>query len=191
MGRTGTGDSGVLEEVELAELVAAARAGDPVSLEHLLAKLRPLVMRRCSRFLPHHADAEEAAQDALLSISTHLHDYSGRGSFLGWVTVIASNSARTTYRSMCRRAEDSHAVLPENMDPRTTSVIAGTRLDLMEALSALEKQHPALVESFVLRDLGDLTYIQVAEILDVPLGTVKDRIHQARRFMRDRLVSGL
>jgi RNA polymerase sigma-70 factor (ECF subfamily) len=181
----------VLEEVELAQLVASARAGDPVSLEHLLAKLRPLVMRRCSRFLPHHADAEEAAQDALLSISTHLHDYSGRGSFLGWVTVIASNSARTTYRSMCRRAEDSHAVLPENMDPRTTSVIAGTRLDLMEALSALEKQHPALVESFVLRDLGDLTYIQVAEILDVPLGTVKDRIHQARRFMRDRLVSGL
>jgi RNA polymerase sigma-70 factor (ECF subfamily) len=61
----------------------------------------------------------------------------------------------------------------------------------MEALSALEKQHPALVESFVLRDLGDLTYVQVAEILDVPLGTVKDRIHQARRFMRGLLVSGL
>jgi DNA-directed RNA polymerase specialized sigma24 family protein len=103
VGRTGTGDNGVLEEVELAQLVASARAGDPVSLEHLLAKLRPLVMRRCSRFLPYHADAEEAAQDALLSISTHLHEYSGRGSFLGWVTVIASNSARSTYRSMCRR----------------------------------------------------------------------------------------
>ena len=77
------------------------------------------------------------------------------------------------------------------MDPRSTSVIAGTRLDLMEALTALEQQHPTLVESFVLRDLGDLTYVQVADELDVPLGTVKDRIHQARRFMRERLAGGL
>ena len=180
----------MLEEGELARLVASAQAGDRESLERLLVTLRPVVMRRCSRFLPHHADAEEAAQDALLSISTHLHEYGGRGSFLGWVTVIASNAARSTYRSMRRRAEDSHAILPEHLDPRTTSVIAGTRLDLMEAVGALERRHPALVESFVLRDLGDLTYVQVAEILDAPLGTVKDRIHQARRFMRDRLGGG-
>ncbi|MEE4541294.1 sigma-70 family RNA polymerase sigma factor [Streptomyces sp. V4-01] len=178
------------EEDGLARLVASAQAGDRAAMECLLTKLRPLVMRRCSRFLPHHADAEEAAQDALLSVSTHLHEYDGRGAFLGWVTVIASNAARSTYRSMRRRAEDSHAVLPESVDARTTSVIAGTRLDLMEALGALEQRHPALVESFVLRDLGDLTYGQVAEALDVPLGTVKDRIHQARRFMRDRLGGG-
>jgi RNA polymerase sigma factor (sigma-70 family) len=169
----------VLDEDELTHLVASAQAGDRASLERLLVRLRPTVMRRCSRFLPHHADAEEAAQDALLSISTHLHEYTGRGSFLGWVTVIASNAARSTYRSMRRRAEDSHAVVPDGVDPRTTSVIAGTRLDLMEALAALEERHPALAESFVLRDLGDLTYLQVAEITDAPLGTVKDRIHQA------------
>lgn len=172
---------------ELAELVASAQAGDPASLDRLLARLQPTVMRRCSRLLPHHADAEEAAQDALLSISTHLQDYSGRGSFLGWVTVIASNAARSTYRSMRRRAETSHAVVPEDVDPRTTSVIAGTRLDLMESLAALEERNPALAESLVLRDLGDLTYDQVAEITDAPLGTVKARIHQARRFMRDHL----
>ncbi|MFJ9906173.1 RNA polymerase sigma factor [Streptomyces sp. NPDC101152] len=180
----------MIDEDELMQLVAAAQAGDRAALERLLVRLRPTVMRRCSRFLPHHADAEEAAQDALLSISTHLQDYSGRGSFLGWVTVIASNAARSTYRSMRRRAEDSHAFLPEGADPRTTSVIAGTRLDLMDSLAALEERHPALVESFVLRGLGDLTYAQVAEITDAPLGTVKDRIHQARRFMRDRLGSG-
>jgi RNA polymerase sigma-70 factor (ECF subfamily) len=177
----------MLDDGELTELVALAQSGDKAAMELLLARLRPLVMRRCARFLPYHADAEEAAQDALLSISTHLGEYRGCGSFLGWVTVIASNAARATYRSMCRRAEESHAIVPEGVDPRTTSVIAGTRLDLMEALATLETQHPALVESFVLRDLGDLTYVQVAELLDAPLGTVKDRIHQARRFMRERL----
>ncbi|GAB7181809.1 RNA polymerase sigma factor [Kitasatospora sp. Ki12] len=181
----------MFEEAELERLVATAQAGDPAAMEHLLAKLRPVVLRRCSRFLPHHADAEEAAQDALLSISRHLGEYGGRGSFLGWVTVIASNAARSTYRSMRRRAEDSHDDLPESVDPRTTSVIAGTRLDVMEALAALEQRHPAVVEAFVLRDLGDLTYIQVAEMLDAPLSTVKDRIHKARSFMRERLVTGL
>lgn len=190
LGSDADGGGGVVDEEGLAELVASAQAGDRASLDRLLVRLRPLVMRRCSRFLPHHADAEEAAQDALLSISTHLHEYSGRGSFTGWVTVIASNAARAAYRSMRRRAEDSRVALPEHADPRTTSVIAGTRLDLMEALAALEDRHPALVESFVLRDLGDLTYLQVAEITDAPLGTVKDRIHQARRFMRDRLGGG-
>ncbi|MHA6757642.1 RNA polymerase sigma factor [Streptacidiphilus sp. PAMC 29251] len=115
----------MVEEDELAQLVESAQSGDRESLERLLARLRPTVMRRCSRFLPHQADAEEAAQDALLSISTHLGDYSGRGSFLGWVTVIASNAARSTYRSMRRRAEDSHEVVPDGVDPRTTSVIAG------------------------------------------------------------------
>ncbi|QIQ04958.1 sigma-70 family RNA polymerase sigma factor [Streptomyces liangshanensis] len=184
------GGSRVIEQDELSPLVAAAQAGDRAALERLLVRLRPMVLRRCSRFLPHYADAEEAAQDALLSISLHLAEYRGRGSFLGWVTVIASNAARSTYRSMRRRAEDSSAVLPEGADPRTTSVIAGTRLDLMESLAALEEQHPALVESFVLRDLGDLTYLQVAEITGAPLGTVKDRIHQARRFMRERLGAG-
>ncbi|MFD8788730.1 RNA polymerase sigma factor [Kitasatospora sp. NPDC059599] len=170
--------------------MTTAQAGDPGSMEYLLARLRPVVLRRCSRFLPHHADAEEAAQDALLSISTHLGRYGGHGSFQGWVTVIASNAARSTYRSMRRRAEDSHADLPESVDPHTTSVIAGTRLDLMEALAALEQRHPTLVEAFVLRDLGDLTYVQVAEQLDAPLSTVKDRIDRARHFMRERLVIG-
>ncbi|MFD8757015.1 RNA polymerase sigma factor [Kitasatospora sp. NPDC059577] len=180
----------MFEEAELERLVTTAQAGDPGSMEYLLARLRPVVLRRCSRFLPHHADAEEAAQDALLSISTHLGRYGGHGSFQGWVTVIASNAARSTYRSMRRRAEDSHADLPESVDPHTTSVIAGTRLDLMEALAALEQRHPTLVEAFVLRDLGDLTYVQVAEQLDAPLSTVKDRIDRARHFMRERLVIG-
>ena len=179
-------------DTELDELVRAARTGDGHALEEVLIRIRPLVMRRCARFLPHPQDAEEAAQDALLAVSTKIDTYDGRGTFLGWVTVIASNSARSTYRSLRRRADAGGvAVVPENTDPRTTSVIAGTRLDLMESLRELERCHPAVVESFVLRDLGALSYDEIAELTDVPLGTVKHRIHQARLFMRERLRPGL
>ena len=175
------------DHTELDQLVRSAQAGDSRALEEVLFRVRPLVMRRCARFLPHHQDAEEAAQDALLSISTKLGTYDGHGSFLGWVSVIASNSARSTYRSMRRRADTvgwavkvGGADMVETADPPTTSVIAGTRLDLMEALDELERRQPVVVESFVLRDLGALPYGEIAELTAVPLGTVKDRIHQAR-----------
>ncbi len=110
------------------ELIARARAGDASAMEELLTAIRPRVVSRCARLLPHTLDAEEAAQDALLSIATHLRDYSGTGSFMGWVTVIASNSARQTYRTLKRRfAERSVDEMPVSPDPRTTSVIAGSR----------------------------------------------------------------
>ena len=169
-----------------------ARAGDRDALEELLARVRPLVLRRCSRFLPHTEDAEEAAQDALVAIAKNIGGFTGAGSFQGWVTVIASNSARMTYRSLRRRAvESGTAELGEAPDPRTTSVIAGTRLDLMEALAELELLKPHVVEPFVLRDLGSLSYEEIATITGTSLATVRERIHVARTFMRSALVAKL
>lgn len=178
------------DEPDLPGLVTRAQAGDARALEELLTRLRPVVARRCARFLPCRQDAEEATQDALLAIATHVKDYTGRGAFLGWVTVVASNSSRATYRTLRRRSvELATETAPQQWrDPRTTSVIAGTRLDLLDALDAMEVSNPALVEAFVLRDLGTLPYEQIAAILDVPVGTAKARIHAARRILRQRLV---
>jgi RNA polymerase sigma factor (sigma-70 family) len=177
----------MVADEDLDALVAAARGGDGAALDALLLRVQPLVLRRCARFLPHRMDAEEAAQDALLAVSRGLDRFTGRGSFRGWVTVVASNSARATYRSLRRRAEVSAPVALEAPDPQTTSVIAGTRLDLLESLDALGAAYPDLVDPFVLRDLGELGYDEIAEQLDLPLTTVKDRIHRARTFVRARL----
>ncbi len=177
-----------MDDQELLPLVDRARAGDPDALDDLLRRLRPHVVRRCAVFLPYAQDAEEAAQEALLLVAQKLDTYSGRGSFGGWVTVVTSNTARQVYRSLRRRFdEQSRDVLPDAVDPRTTSVIAGTRLDLLEALEQLERTHPAAVEAFVLRDLGTLPYEEVAALTGAPLGTVKARIHAARREVREKL----
>lgn len=170
------------------ELVVRARAGEADALDELLTLVRPKVVRRCSRFLPHTEDAEDAAQEALVAIAQNITRYSGTGSFEGWVTVIASNSARMTYRRLRQRAADRGVPeLPESADPRTTSVIAGTRLDLMEALDQLEQAKPQVVEPFVLRDLGSLPYAEIATITGTSVATVRDRIHAARTFMRQAL----
>jgi RNA polymerase sigma factor (sigma-70 family) len=173
---------------DLDALVHGAQAGDEAALNELLVRLQPLVLRRCARFLPYRMDAEEAAQDTLLAISRSLGSYTGRGSFRGWVTVVASNCARATYRTLRRRSEVA-GVPPqlEGADPQTTSVIAGTRLDLVETLDALGAAYPDLVEPFVLRDLGELGYDEIARTTGLPLTTVRDRIHRARTFVRSRL----
>ena len=173
---------------ELEELAARAAAGDQAVVPELLQAIRPQVQRRVARFLPYREDAEEAVQDTLLQVANKIHTFKGTGSFAGWVTIVATNQARQTYRSLKRRAvEQSAEVLPETVDPRTTSVIAGSRLDLLEALENLESSHPQLVQPLVLRDLGAMTYAEIATELDVPLGTVKARIHQARKAVAERL----
>jgi RNA polymerase sigma factor (sigma-70 family) len=174
-------------------VVGQAQAGDASAMSELLRVVQPMVMRRCQRLLPHRSDAEEAAQDALVNIATKLDSYDiARGNFLGWATVVASNSARSTYRSLKRRSrEQSSETAPEHIDPMRTSVIAGSRIDVLEALEALEESHPVVVEAFVLRDIGTLSYAEIAALMDIPLGTVKARIHEARAFMRARLIDQL
>lgn len=172
-------------EDSLDDLAASAAAGDRDALERLLAAIEPRVRRLVARMLPHPQDAEEATQDALLAVARSIERFEGRSRFTTWLHVVAGNSARGTYRTLKRRAhEQPVAELPPAADPRTTSVIAGSRLDLLEALEALAQERPELVEPLVLRDVGELDYAEIAAQLDLPLGTVKSRIHHARGFVR-------
>ncbi|SFI44561.1 RNA polymerase sigma-70 factor, ECF subfamily [Nocardioides psychrotolerans] len=169
----------------LEELATRAAAGDRAALEELLAEIQPRVRRICGRMLIYPEDAEEATQDALLLVATKIGGFAGRSKFTTWLHAVASNSARSTYRTLKRRAAERPTDdLPATPDPRTTSVIAGSRLDLLDALEILGADRPELVEPLVLRDVQQLDYNEIARLLDVPLGTVKSRIHSARHAVR-------
>ncbi len=175
-------------EPDLDELAKRAAGGDPTALDELLVAIQPRVRRICGRMLLYPEDAEEAAQDALFLVSTKIHTFAGRSRFTTWLYAVASNSARSTYRSLKRRsAELPSDELPTTADPRTTSVIAGSRLDFLEALETLGVDHPALVEPLLLRDLQELEYSDIAALLDIPVGTVKSRIHSARQLVQPML----
>lgn len=172
-------------DVDLEALAALASQGDAVAMEALLAAIQPRVRRICGRILIHPQDAEDATQECLLSVATKVHTYDGRSLFTTWLHVVASNSARSTYRTLKRRASEHGCdVLPQAVDPRTTSVIAGSRLDLLEALDILGATHPEMAEALVLRDVQDLPYDEIAHVLGVPLGTVKAWIHRARNIVQ-------
>ena len=172
---------------EIDELARRAQAGERDALETLLATIRPRALNVCRGVLPHLPDAEDACQEALINIAGKIGTWGGRGRFTTWMHVVAVNSARSTYRRLKNQATAAdpldHGPL-ERPDPRTTSVIAGTRLDLLEAMEVIEKDHPQFVEPLLLRDVYGLSYEEIAEQVGAPLGTVKAQIHHGRRLAR-------
>lgn len=172
---------------ETDELAHRAKAGDRDALEALLAEVRPRTLNVCRGVLPYLPDAEDACQEALLNVANKIGSWNGQGRFTTWLHVVAVNAARSAYRRMKNQANayDPQEVGPlETPDPRTTSVIAGTRLDLLEAMETLERKHPQYVEPLLLRDVYDLPYDEIASLLKLPLGTVKAQIHHARQLTR-------
>ncbi|PUA81398.1 RNA polymerase sigma factor [Nocardioides currus] len=171
---------------DIDDLARRARDGDRDALEDLLAAVRPRALNVCRGVLPFSGDSEDACQDALLNIATKIGSWNGKGRFTTWMHVVALNSARTTYRKLKTQAvptdfEGGHHDRP---DPRTTSVIAGTRLDLLEAMETIEHDHPQYVEPLLLRDVYGMAYEDIAQLIGVPLGTVKAQIHHGRKLAR-------
>lgn len=172
---------------EIDDLARRAREGDRDALEALLAEVRPRTLNVCLGVLPHLADAEDACQEALINVAGKIGSWNGTGRFTTWLHVVALNSARSTYRRLKTQAtpRDPHEHgAGDRPDPRTTSVIAGTRLDLLEAMETLEREHPQYVEPLLLRDVYGLPYEEIAQLVGAPLGTVKAQIHHGRRLAR-------
>jgi RNA polymerase sigma factor (sigma-70 family) len=172
------------------DVARRAAAGDRAATDELLRRVEPGVLRHCARFLPYRQDAEEACQDVLMTVASKIGTFQGRSRFSTWLYEVTANQARQTYRTLKRRAAERTTDLPvERPDPRTTSVIAGSRLDLLDALERLEARRPDLVAPIVLRDVCQLDYAEIAGHLGIPVGTVKSRIHQARADVREYLLA--
>jgi RNA polymerase sigma-70 factor (ECF subfamily) len=172
---------------ELDDLARRAKGGDRDALESLLTQVRPRTLAICRGVLPYSADAEDACQEALLNVAIKIGSWGEQGRFTTWLHVVAVNSARSTYRRLRNQAVASDVLPLEKPDPRTTSVIAGTRLDLLDALETLEQDHPQYVEPLLLRDVYGLAYDEIAQQVGAPLGTVKAQIHHGRKIVRPML----
>lgn len=167
-------------QAKIEELARTAKAGDKRAMEELLALIEPDVMQRCQRILPHRLDAEEAAQDALMAVVRRIGSFEGRSKFSTWLYMVSSNAAVDTYRKLKRRATDP-GEMPELTENRRTSVIAGTRIDLLDALEQVDAKFG---EAVVLRDMQGLDYSEIADLLGIPTGTVKSRIHEGRQRLQ-------
>jgi RNA polymerase sigma-70 factor (ECF subfamily) len=168
-------------------LAAAANAGDRGALEFLLARHLDRVHAICRRVTGHPEDALDATQEALIALTRGLHRYDGRALFTTWLYRVATNAALDELRRRKRRPEPAELsddrARPAGAGGGVESVVAA-RLDVDAALAGLSPEFRAAV---VLRDLCDLDYAEIAEVLDVPIGTVRSRIARGRAAIADQL----
>ena len=161
-----------------AELVTAAQGGDTGAVDELLRRHYDRIHAICRRVTGSDADALDATQEALLGIVRGLANYDNRAKFSTWTYRVAMNASLDELRRRRRRPEPG---LPEWHDAADPQPSPADRLadrdELDAALAALPDDFRAAV---VLRDLGDLSYAEIAEALDIPPGTVRSRIARGR-----------
>jgi len=141
----------------------------------------------CRRIAGGSRDADDACQEALIKIVRNLPRFDGRSSFGTWAYRIATNASLDELRKRERRPKldrDDNTI--DRADDRAAQRVdhVGDRLVLDAALADLPDDLRAAV---VLRDVANLDYSEIAQVLEVPVGTVKSRISRGRAALATRL----
>jgi RNA polymerase sigma-70 factor (ECF subfamily) len=164
-------------------LVAAAQGGDRGALDALLRRHHDRVHALCRRLTGNDTDAADATQEALIAIVRGLRHFDGRAAFTTWTYRVATNVCLDEMRRRRRRPdpgllEVEHAPRPGTGPDLATEVTDRRALD--HALAALPTEFRAPV---VLRDLCQLDYAEIADVLAIPPGTVRSRIARGRAHL--------
>lgn len=182
------------EQRALADLAALCLAGDAQAWEQLARTQHRRIYGLCYRFTGSQSDAEDLTQEAFLKLYRNLASFDpAKGGFTTWLTTLTRNLLVDNYRrSRLERASDSLDESYDCEDDGPTKAerladggksqeqhVAGLELRA-QIQEALQQVSPDLREAVILRDLEDLDYKEIADILGVPQGTVKSRISRGR-----------
>ena len=179
-----------------AALVVLAKGGDREALDELARQAGPKAYGFALQLLRNREDALDVTQEALVSFFDHLDRFDEARQLDPWLLSIVRNQAYDFLRRRKVRAAESldalleqGAALPAGQGPTAFDRIERDELRarLWRALGDLSSEHR---EILVLRDYQDLSYLEIAEVLGVPKGTVMSRLHRARRALRDLLRAG-
>jgi RNA polymerase sigma-70 factor, ECF subfamily len=175
-----------------------ARQGDRDAFGRLVRRHQRRVYAATLHILGSHSDADDATQEAFVRAYRGLATFDGRADFSTWLYRIAVNTALNALRSGKRGAalsqrggvEAAHiggrpeALGQGSLNPAQQAMQTGEVARVLEAVGQLS---PALRVTIVLATIEELPHKQIAEILDIPEGTVAWRVNEARRLLKLRL----
>jgi RNA polymerase sigma-70 factor (ECF subfamily) len=186
---------------EDAALVDKAQEGDMTAYGALVAKYQDRIYNLVYRMCGRSADAEELAQETFLKALERIHQFRGNSQFYTWLFRIAANLT-ISHRRRKGRVKFHSLTGPEEYDeaqsvsltanlaekrcppPDSSAIRSETQGRIFEALEQLEDEFRVVV---VLRDIENMDYAGMADVLNVPVGTIKSRLHRARCILRDKL----
>lgn len=178
------------------QVIRRARRGEESAFAELLARFRAPVFNLCLRMLKNRDDAEDVAQEVFIKVFGMLERYDDRYAFRSWVFKIAANQCidfirrnRVKLQSLDEpmnfKGEEIERQFPD--EAPTPEETVETREIGQLLLRITDELPPHYRSMIVLRHQEQLSYEEIAEVLDLPLGTVKARIHRARALMKDKL----
>jgi RNA polymerase sigma-70 factor (ECF subfamily) len=193
---TGTGPV----EVSDLDLVRRAQAGDTDAFGELVDRNRRAVFRAALAALGSPAEADDVAQDAFVMAYRKLGSFRGEATFKTWVIAIAWRKALDRRKSMARWLKLT--VTPPETEGEITNWIEqmpGDTRSQEDSLAASQLQHTVkllirtlprkLRDALLLAGSGEYTYEQISHILGVPVGTVKWRVSEARRVLKQKMAA--
>jgi RNA polymerase sigma-70 factor, ECF subfamily len=178
------------------QLVERVQAGDKSAFDLLVRKYQHRVLKLVGRFVSDAAEAEDVAQEAFLKAYRALASFRGDSAFYTWLYRIAINTAKNALVSNRRRPVDfdldlqdpeqydRHARLKEGDTPEGVLLTEEIRNVVERAMEQLPED---LRTAIVLRELEGLSYEEIAEAMDCPVGTVRSRIFRAREAIDRKL----
>ncbi|MFW6154803.1 MAG: sigma-70 family RNA polymerase sigma factor [Planctomycetota bacterium] len=197
------GDDGVDGAVDMsirfddAALIAACRRGQMHAFGRLVAKYQDRLFNALLRMCGNRDDAAELCQEAFVRAIEKIGGFRGRSGFYTWLFRIGVNLAISRRRRAGRVKVTSLSPDPDlgesqaarlagrsDGDPVRRAATAEAHRRVLEAIEALDDEHRVVV---VLRDIENMDYDQIAEVLAVPKGTVKSRLYRARTMLRETL----
>ena len=189
-------------ELEDLRLIESLRLGSERAYEELIGRFQQPVYTLALRLLANPEEACDVAQEVFLKVFRNIGSFRGQSSLKTWIYRITINEAHNARRWFFRhkRREVELDQSPEESRSWKETISDGSRSPYDEALdreqhvmieAALEKINPIFREAVVLRDITDLSYEEIAEILNVSLGTVKSRILRGREALREQLAGSL
>jgi RNA polymerase sigma-70 factor (ECF subfamily) len=186
------------------QLVRQLQSGDRGALGELLGAYHRRVYHQCLRMLSNPDDAAEVTQDALTKAIQHVDGFKGDSRFGTWLFRIAMNVSISHLRRRKVRqaasldkqasadtgsdqAADLKALLSQRREPQPDqSVEQREQVELL--MAALDRLEANLKGVILLRDLQGMDYQQIADVMGVPVGTIKSRLFRARLALREAMV---
>ena len=178
-------------------LVQRVQRGDKTAFDLLVRKYQHKVVKLVARYLRDPADAEDVAQEAFIKAYRAIPQFRGDSAFYTWLYRIAINTAKNAIVSRDRspidfdldlqNVEESNAMQARLADAETPESLLQTE-EIRETVNrAIEALPEDLRTAIVLRELEGLSYEDIAQAMDCPVGTVRSRIFRAREAIDKRL----
>jgi len=177
-------ETGRLDELEDTELVELVRDGDPAAFDVVVRRHMKRAFRIAYRVLGHKEDAEDLVQDAFVAAVEGIDGFQRGRSFAPWFYRIVVNRGLNARKARSIRATDELPIALTANDPLPDRMAERAELKerLRVAMDALPEKQRIATELF---ELEGFSGAEIAEILEIPAGTVRWHLHQARQALRD------